>query len=801
MSIRTRRKPMRAIAAVAAAAVGASLLAISAPTGVGAAPTVTEQTRIAGADRYATANAVALAAVGTRTNVTSVVIASGENFPDGLAASALAGALNAPMLLTQSGALPTSVLATLTTIRATNTGLRNAVLVGGTSVISADIATQLTAIGMTVTRIAGDTRYATANAVAGQVRTNNSGVIGSFGGYRTAFLANGNNFPDALAASSWAYRNKHPLFLTNGTSVDADTVAAMIAAGVQQVIILGGTSAVSAEVATAVAGVSGVLATVRVSGDTRYDTATALATTLATVDADYKTRAMLVSGTNFPDALAAAQLAGMDDSYALIPVTSPLPAAVSTWVTANQSTLTTIRAIGGTEAIPADVVTEVKTGATQAPLTATIAGLDGATTATVTFSSAVATGATTTTNYTVRSAAGAAKTVSGVTLNSAGTVATLTIGTALAPGDVISVVGASIQSAATSGLYVAATSFTVVADATAPTVTIVAYPTSNSATASSPSNAYTNRVWVTLSSNASISAGTVPAMLQASLTYTPTGIGATASTPFSGCALIAGTTTFTCNVTGELVAGASVSLAANKVFSAVTTPVGNAAASATVTADTTAPAISSATYTQTATGGTQASFAILGEVTLSARATAAKDGRVGNAVSVALALDPAAAAAPTCVYSSSTNTITVTAATTTSALLLASNCNATASFNALFVAAATTSNNLTGFNTAAAAAMSGGADLVTMTITASEALGAFNNTNLTLAGITGATTPVVVTTASVEAVQELAGVLTVTTTTTGSILPGLASVAFTASAADRVGNAAGTTAVTLVAAS
>jgi putative cell wall-binding protein len=133
LSIRTRRKPMRALAAAAAAAVGASLLAIAGPAPVGAAPTVTEQTRIAGADRYATANAVALAKANSATNIGTVVLVSGENFPDGLSAAALAGALDAPMLLTQAAALPTSVLTTLTTMTSTAT-VKNVVIVGGTAV-------------------------------------------------------------------------------------------------------------------------------------------------------------------------------------------------------------------------------------------------------------------------------------------------------------------------------------------------------------------------------------------------------------------------------------------------------------------------------------------------------------------------------------------------------------------------------------------------------------------------------------------------------------------------------------------
>ncbi len=796
---------MRAIAAVAAAAVGASLLAISAPTGVGAAPTVTEQTRIAGADRYATANAVALAAVGTRTNVTSVVIASGENFPDGLAASALAGALNAPMLLTQSAALPTSVLATLTTIRATNANLTNAVLVGGTSVISADIATQLTAIGMTVTRIAGDTRYATANAVAAATRTNNSGTIGTFGGYRTAFLANGNNFPDALAASSWAYKNKHPLFLTNGTSVDADTVAAMIAAGVQQVIILGGTSAVSAEVATAVAGVTGVITTTRVSGDTRYDTATALATVLATVDAGFKTNAMLVSGTNFPDALSAAQLAGGTTAYAIVPVTSPLPAAVSTWLTANQSTLTTIRAIGGTEAVPADIVTEVKAGATTAPLTATIAAVDGATTATVTFSGAVGATGADIASYAVRSAAGAVKTLAanpnGAVLNTtpaatANTVATLTLASGVfQPGDVISIVTGAIGSAADSSLKVATASFTVVANTAAPVATLVAYSGATFSASALP------KVWV------SFDVAVNGFDCAADLRRTGQTIGSTAETYFAtGTEHVTGKV-YSCVVaTGKaaMTAGDTVTLLASGVTSSASTPVGNAATSTTVVADTTAPSITSARFAQTAAGGTQASRSLglssAGNVVVSAKVGGALDGKAGNAVTVGVVEGAQFAGAETCVYTAASNTVTISASATSSASAVQAAC-ALSSSAASVVSVTVTSGDLTGLTSGSLGLMTGGADLVTITLAFSEAINpsSFTGTQVTFGSLTA--TAVGFATPLTAATQLLANGAVITATTAGTVLAGVSTVALTAAVTDRNSNAAGTTGVALTPAS
>lgn len=796
MNIRTRRKPMRVVAVAAAAALTASLLAISGPTNVGAAPVVTEGTRIAGVDRYATANAVALAksTAATANAFSAVVLVSGENFPDGLAASALAGALNAPMLLTQSASLPTSALATLTTIKAKHTNLVNVVVVGGTAAVSADVATQLTASGYTVTRIAGDDRYATANAVAAATRSNNSATIGTFGGYRTAFLANGTNFPDALAASAQAYRGKHPIFLTNGTTLSDETRAAMIAAGVQQVIILGGVSAVSAEVATAVAGVTGVISSLRISGETRYDTATALATALGAAIPDYKSKAFLVSGTDFPDALVAAQLAGgTTGGGAIIPVTSPLPAAVTTWVTANQATLTNIQAIGGTSAVPAELVTEVKTGATTAPLTATIAAVDGANTATVTFSGAVASAGIATTSFNVTSALGANKALATAAPNATFTVATLTLtGSAVfQPGDAIQIVVNAISSATNANLKVATSTFTVVANTVAPVATLVAYAGATSAALP--------KVWVSFD---------VPVNgfdCAVDLRHTGQTIGSTATTYFAALSEPVPGRVYSCVVAvgkAVMAAGDSVTLLATAVTSSASTPVGNAATSTVVVADTTGPTITSARFVQTGAGGVQASRGLSlaqGNITISAK-VGAFDGKAGNDVSLGIVAGVQFGDLETCVYTGATKSVTISASATSSASAVQAACLLSTASN--WITVAITPGLLAGLTSGSPGTLQNGADLLTITLAFSEAInpGSFNGSQVTFGGGLVATTTGFVTVAT-AATQLLAGGAIIKATTAGSVLAGVSTIAATTAVTDRNSNAAATAAVALIAAS
>ena len=61
-------------------------------------------TRVSGADRYGTAVAVSKDAFGP--GVASVFLTSGETFPDGLAAGAIAGGRHVPLLLTHKDCLP-----------------------------------------------------------------------------------------------------------------------------------------------------------------------------------------------------------------------------------------------------------------------------------------------------------------------------------------------------------------------------------------------------------------------------------------------------------------------------------------------------------------------------------------------------------------------------------------------------------------------------------------------------------------------------------------------------------------------
>ena len=97
-------------------------------------------TRLAGADRYATAIAVSKATTGSDAPRT-VYIAAGGTFPDGLSGTPAAAKANGPLLIVPQNSLPAAVAAELRRLNPPRV-----VILGGPSSISASVAAQIAAL-------------------------------------------------------------------------------------------------------------------------------------------------------------------------------------------------------------------------------------------------------------------------------------------------------------------------------------------------------------------------------------------------------------------------------------------------------------------------------------------------------------------------------------------------------------------------------------------------------------------------------------------------------------------------------
>ncbi len=136
---------------------------------------------------------------------------------------------------------------------------------------------------------------------------------------RTAFIVSGANFPDALAAGVRAYAQGIPMILTDPAALSPEATQTLKDLQTQQVVIVGGETAVSAAVADSLTkatqdgGLGLVVA--RVSGADRLSTAVALMqyssrnptnTSLPGLGLTDLTTVLLARSDTFPDSLTAA---------------------------------------------------------------------------------------------------------------------------------------------------------------------------------------------------------------------------------------------------------------------------------------------------------------------------------------------------------------------------------------------------------------------------------------------------------------------------------------------------------------
>jgi hypothetical protein len=154
-----------------------------------------------------------------------------------------------------------------------------------------------------MTRLAGDSRYDTSTAVSQHFWASAVGDTTTRRTARAVVLASGENahYPDALAGGPLAEYKQGPLLLTEAarlTDTTRQEIHRVLPAG-GTVYVLGGEAAVSANVVATLVGDG--YAVVRYGGATRYQTAL----TIAEQGLDNADHVVLVTGKDFPDALAA----------------------------------------------------------------------------------------------------------------------------------------------------------------------------------------------------------------------------------------------------------------------------------------------------------------------------------------------------------------------------------------------------------------------------------------------------------------------------------------------------------------
>ena len=184
-------------------------------------------------------------------------------------------------------------------------------------------------------RLSGESRYDTAISVSKQ----------GWESADTVVIARGDQYADALTAAPLADQEDAPVLLTRSGSLPSAVAEEIERLGATKAIVLGGSLAVSDDVADQL-DVLG-LEVERVGGKTRYDTAVAIADELVTDSTD----AVVVSGMDFPDALSAGSYAAINDKPILLTRPDSVPAVIE----AELEEYETTTVIGGTLAVSEDV--------------------------------------------------------------------------------------------------------------------------------------------------------------------------------------------------------------------------------------------------------------------------------------------------------------------------------------------------------------------------------------------------------------------------------------------------------------
>ena len=292
------RRRWRAALTVLALAAG---LVTTGTAGVGAATV----DRVAGANRFATAAELARRA---DPQAHLAVVATGADYPDALAAGPAAARQGGVLLLATRDTLPDATAQALDDLP-----LDRVIIAGGTGAISSDVADAIQRVtGVTPNRVAGADRYATAARLADDLDT-----------ATTVYVASGHGFADALSGGAAAGRDGAPLLLTRPDAVPAATADALDRLAPDRIVLVGGTSAISYDVAQQLRQRTG--ATVdRLAGPDRFATAAAVAATFDTPSTAY-----LATGLDFPDGLAVTPAAARGRAPVLLAARTCLPAATA----------------------------------------------------------------------------------------------------------------------------------------------------------------------------------------------------------------------------------------------------------------------------------------------------------------------------------------------------------------------------------------------------------------------------------------------------------------------------------------
>ncbi|WP_413307005.1 cell wall-binding repeat-containing protein [Bacillus sp. 1P10SD] len=185
--------------------------------------------KLVGENRYSTA--VEISKLGW-SKADTVFLVNGWAIADGLTATPLASANDAPILLTTKESIPDETFKEIQRL-----DVKTVVLIGGTSVISDSIKDSFEASGIMVSRIGGENRYETSLMIAQE--------LDKVSEVNTVYMAYGYGEPDALSIAAQSGKSKQPIILTEKQAVPTKTIDWLKDEGLQTAYFIGGTTVIA----------------------------------------------------------------------------------------------------------------------------------------------------------------------------------------------------------------------------------------------------------------------------------------------------------------------------------------------------------------------------------------------------------------------------------------------------------------------------------------------------------------------------------------------------------------------------
>lgn len=292
--------------------------------------------RLCGKDRYDTSISIAKEFIKNMRTIDSVILASGENFPDALSGTTLCNKYNAPLLLINDSTKEKI----LNFIYKNLSKGKTVYILGGEGVVNQLVSKELQSKGYKVKRLWGKNRYETNNEIVKEMQVRQGTSV---------FVCNANSFADALSASPVAGNKGFPILLVDKNYVTEETMEQIKKINPVNIYFIGGTGVISENTVNKILKVLPNSKSIRIEGKDRYATSEKL-NELFSLDSEGEIA--IADGRNYPDALSGSALASIKNIGIKL---------VNPYIDNKQISKNTkiVDVLGGEGVVPSEVVNKI----------------------------------------------------------------------------------------------------------------------------------------------------------------------------------------------------------------------------------------------------------------------------------------------------------------------------------------------------------------------------------------------------------------------------------------------------------